>query len=77
MDESVTDRLISADVSAMDGAEMRAHLDAVQQHLRSLQQAQLALLDENPEIVAQRPELVALLDQLRAENPGPVSGPGS
>ncbi len=77
MDESVTDRLISADVSAMNGAEMRAHLDAVQQQLRSLQQAQLALLDENPEIVAQRPELATLLDQLRAENPGEISGPGS
>jgi hypothetical protein len=74
MDESVTDRLLSADVSGMNGAELLAHLDAVQHQLRNLQRSQLALLDENPEIVAQRPELVALLDQLRAQNPDGVSG---
>ncbi|TCC43931.1 hypothetical protein E0H75_37235 [Kribbella capetownensis] len=73
MDESVTERLVNADVSAMDGAEMLAHVDAVQQQLRSLQESKLALLEDNPQLVAQSPELQVLLEQLRAE----VSGPGS
>lgn len=73
MDESVTERLINADLSAMDGVEMRAHLDAVEQQLRSVQESKLALLEDNPQLVAQSPELQALLEQLRAE----VSGPGS
>ena len=73
MDESVTERLVNTDVSALDGAELRAHLDAVQQQLRSLQESKLALLEDNPLLVDQSPELQALLEQLRAE----VSGPGS
>lgn len=73
MDESVTERLVNTDVSALDGAELRAHLDAVQQQLRSLQESKLALLEDNPQLVDQSPELQALLEQLRAE----VSGPGS
>ncbi|MFI6827765.1 MULTISPECIES: hypothetical protein [unclassified Kribbella] len=73
MDESVTERLVNTDVSAMDGAEMLAHLDAVEQQLRNLQKSKLALLEDNPQLVARSPELQALLEQLRAE----VSGPGS
>ncbi|TCC64610.1 hypothetical protein E0H73_09535 [Kribbella pittospori] len=73
MDESVTERLVNTDVSAMDGAEMLAHLDAVQQQLKALQESKLALLEDNPQLVAASPELQALLEQLRAE----VSGPGS
>ena len=73
MDESVTERLVNTDVSAMDGVEMLAHLDAVQQQLRSLQESKLALLEDNPQLVARSPELQVLLEQLRAE----VSGPGS
>ncbi|MEV0804661.1 hypothetical protein AB0I34_43705 [Kribbella sp. NPDC050281] len=73
MDESVTERLVNTDVSAMDGAEMLAHLDAVEQQLRILQKSKLALLEDNPQLVARSPELQALLEQLRAE----VSGPGS
>jgi|SoiMethySBSTD1v2_1073268.scaffolds.fasta_scaffold4505430_2 hypothetical protein len=73
MDESVTERLVNTDVSALDGAELCAHLDAVQQQLRSLQESKLALLEDNPLLVDQSPELQALLEQLRAE----VSGPGS
>ena len=74
MDESLTDRLVSTDVSTLNGAELLAHLDAVQQHLRNLQKTQLALLDENPEIVEQRPELRAQLAQLRTLDLDDVSG---
>ena len=77
MDESVTDRLVSTDVSALNGAEVLAHLDAVEQHLRTLQRAQLALLDENPDVVEQSPELRAQRDHLRSLNLDEVSGPGS
>jgi hypothetical protein len=56
----------------MNGAELRAHLDAVERHMRNLQSAKLALLEDNPQIVAQSPELRALLEQLRS-----LSGPGS
>ncbi|MFG1626969.1 hypothetical protein [Kribbella sp. NPDC049227] len=73
MDESVTERLVNTDVSALDDAGMLAHLDAVEQQLRNLQKSKLALLEDNPQLVAQSPELQALLEQLRAE----VSGPGS
>ena len=52
----------------MNGAELLAHLDAVEQHMRNLQRAKLALLEDNPQIVAQRPELRALLEQLRSLN---------
>jgi hypothetical protein len=72
VDESLTDRLTSTDVSSMNGAELRAHLDAVERHMRNLQSAKLALLEDNPQIVAQSPELRALLEQLRS-----LSGPGS
>ncbi|WP_328524177.1 hypothetical protein [Kribbella sp. NBC_00359] len=68
MDESLTDRLTSTDLSSMNGAELLAHLDAVEQHMRNLQRAKLALLEDNPQIVAQRPELRALLEQLRSLN---------
>jgi len=77
MDESLTDRLINADVSAMDGAEMLAHLDAVEQQMRNLLGAELALLQENPDLVATHPQLQARLDHLRALPPEKVSGPGS
>ena len=73
MDESVTERLVNTDVSALDDAGMLAHLDAVEQQLRNLQKSKLALLEDNPQLVARSPELQALLEQLRAE----VSGPGS
>ena len=68
VDESLTDRLTSTDLSSMNGAELLAHLDAVEQHMRNLQRAKLALLEDNPQIVAQRPELRALLEQLRSLN---------
>ena len=68
VDESLTDRLTSTDLSSMNGAELLAHLDAVEQHMRNLQRAKLALLEDNPQIVAQRPELRALLEQLRRLN---------
>jgi hypothetical protein len=68
MDESVTDRLITTDLSSMNGVELLAHLDEVEQHMRNLQRAKLALLEDSPELVAQRPELRALLEQLRGLN---------
>jgi hypothetical protein len=68
MDESVTDRLVNIDVSAMDGPEVLAHLDAVEQHMRDLQKAKLALLEDNPHLVAQSPELQGLRDHLRTLN---------
>ena len=77
MDESLTDRLISADLSAMDGAEMLAHLDAVEQQMRNLLSAELALLEENTEFVATQPQLQARLDHLRALPPEKLSDPGS
>jgi hypothetical protein len=77
MDESLTDRLINTDVSAMDGAEMLAHLDAVEQQMRNLLSAELALLQENPDLVATRPQLQARLDYLRTLELEEVSGPGS
>ncbi|MEV5964683.1 hypothetical protein AB0L70_23120 [Kribbella sp. NPDC051952] len=80
MDESVTDRLVNTDVSAMDGPEVLAHLDAVEQHMRDLQKAKLALLEDNPELVAQSPELQGLRDHLRTLNlddVNPVTPPGA
>ena len=74
MDESLTDRLTNTDLSAMNGAELLAHLDAVEQHMRNLQRAKLALLEDNPQLVAQSPELRALLDQLRGLNLDDVKG---
>ena len=74
MDESLTDRLTNTDLSAMNGAELLAHLDAVEQHMRNLQRAKLALLEDNPQIVAQSPELRALLEQLRGLNLDDVKG---
>jgi len=74
MDESLTDRLINSDVSSMSGAEMLAHLDAVEQQMRNLRRAKLALLEDNAQIVAQRPELRALLEQLRGMNLDDVKG---
>jgi hypothetical protein len=67
-DQSETDRLISTDVSGLTGAEMREHLDAVEQHMRRLRRTELALLEGSPEIVAQRPELQAQLAHLRTLN---------
>ncbi len=77
MDESLTDRLVSADVSNLHGADLVAHLDAVQQHLRNLQKAQLALLEENQEAIAQYPELQEELERLQALSPDEITGPGS
>ena len=74
VDESLTDRLTSTDLSSMNGAELLAHLDAVEQHMRNLQRAKLALLEDNPQIVAQRPELRALRDQLRSMDLDAVTG---
>jgi hypothetical protein len=68
MDESLTDRLINTDVSAMNRSEKLAHLDAVEQHMRDLLRSQLTLLEENPQIIALRPELGAELDRLRGLN---------
>jgi hypothetical protein len=68
MDESLTDRLINTDLSAMNRSEKLAHLDAVEQHMRDLLRTQLTLLEENPQLVALRPELRARLDRLRGLN---------
>jgi len=81
VDESFTDQLINADVSALNGAELLAHLDAVKQHMRNLQRTELALLEDNPQVVAERPDLQARLEQLRSldldDGEREVSGPGS
>lgn len=85
MDESVTERLINADLSAMDGVEMRAHLDAVEQHMKQLQRAELTLLEDSSELIGQHPQLQDRLAYLRTldldevEHPSSaeVSGPGS
>jgi hypothetical protein len=66
VDESLTDRLTSTDLSSLNGAELLTHRDAVEQHMRNLQRAKLALLEDNPQIVAQSPELRALLEHLRS-----------
>ena len=74
MDESLTDQLTSTDLSSLNGAELLAHLDAVEEHMRNLQRAKLALLEDNPQLVAQSPELRALLEQLRGLNLDDVKG---
>jgi len=68
MDESLTDRLINTDLSAMNHSQKLAHLDAVEQDMRDLLGTQLTLLEENPQLVAQRPELHARRDRLRGLN---------
>jgi hypothetical protein len=77
MDRSLTDSLVNADLSSMSGAEMLAHLDAVQQHMRNLQRTELALLEDSPHIVAERPDLRDRLDYLRSLDLEELSGPGS
>jgi hypothetical protein len=77
MDESLTDRLVNTDVSALNGAEMRAHLDAVAKHMKHLQRSELALLEGSPEVVAQNPQLRDRLDYLRSLDLEELSGPGS
>ncbi|HET6987189.1 MAG TPA: hypothetical protein VFI00_11265 [Kribbella sp.] len=77
MDESLTDRLINTDVSAMTGAEKLAHLDAVEEHMRHLKRSELALLEGRPEVVAQHPHLQDRLDYLRTLDLDELSGPGS
>jgi hypothetical protein len=77
MDRSLTDSLVNADLSSMSGAEMAAHLDAVQQHLRNLQRSELALLEGSPEAVAQNPQLRDRRDYLRSLDLEELSGPGS
>ena len=88
VDESLTDRLTNIDPSTMSGAEMVAHLDAVEQHKRYLIRTALAMLDENAELVAQYPHLQDMLadlrsqpsdelEHLRAVTPEELSGPGS
>ncbi|TDW19135.1 hypothetical protein [Kribbella kalugense] len=77
MDESLTDRLVNTDVSALSGAELRAHLDAVDQHLKHLQRSELELLEGSPEVVAQNPQLRDRRDYLRSLDLEELSGPGS
>ncbi|MGY4773123.1 hypothetical protein ACXC9Q_39970 [Kribbella sp. CWNU-51] len=77
MDESLTDRLINTDLSALNSAEMRAHLDAVEQHMRHLNRSELTLLEGSPEVVAQQPHLQDRLAYLRSLDLQEISGPGS
>jgi hypothetical protein len=77
MDPAETDRLINTDVSNLSGAEMRAHLDAVERRMKELMKSELELLEGSPEVVADRPELRARLDHLRTMDLGEASGPGS
>jgi hypothetical protein len=77
MDQSLTDRLVNTDVSALSGADLLAHLDAVQQHQRNLQKAQLALLEENQEAIARYPELQQELERLQALPPDEIAAQGS
>ncbi len=77
MDESLTDRLVSTDLSTLNDADLAAHLGAVQQHLRNVQKAQLALLEENREAIAQYPELQEELERLQALSADEITNPGS
>ncbi|TDW90710.1 MULTISPECIES: hypothetical protein [Kribbella] len=76
-DESLTDRLVNTDVSALSGLELRAHLEAVDQHMKYLQRSELALLEGSPEVVAQNSQLRDRLDYLRTLDLEELSGPGS
>ena len=76
-DESLTDRLVNTDVSALSGLELRAHLEAVDQHMKYLQRSELALLEGSPEVVAQNSQLRDRRDYLRTLDLEELSGPGS
>jgi hypothetical protein len=77
MSESETERLINTDLSSLSGAEMLAHLDAVERRMKHLMRTELELLEGSPEVVADRPELQARLDYLRTVDLAGASGPGS
>lgn len=77
MDESETTRLINTDVSGLSGAEMAAHLDAVERQMKELMKAELELLEGSSVVLADHPELQARLDHLRALDLGEISTPGS
>ena len=76
-DDSETDRLINTDVSALTGAEMLAHLDAVERRMKELLRTERELLEGSAAVLADQPELQARLDYLRTVDLPEVSGPGS
>lgn len=77
MNESETDRLLNTDVSGLTGAEMVAHLDAVERQMKHLMRTERELLEGSLELVADRPELQTRLDYLRSVDLDEASGPGS
>ncbi|MEU4603670.1 hypothetical protein AB0F43_11875 [Kribbella sp. NPDC023972] len=76
-DNSETDRLINTDVSALTGAEMLAHLDAVERRMKQLLRTERDLLEGSADVLADRPELQARLDYLRTVELDEATGPGS